>query len=444
MKNRKTEQSTARPKSSARTSLKTRVGLCAAALVVTAVSVLVGSSMFSTQRAPSTFDYLVGQTLIDKPWIALQLGDSIRGGKFPLSFEVPYAGLKMKSNVHYGLHESSQAQMMKLLSQYKPDYGAFVAIDAKTGRILSMASFSAVDPEHENLALRATFPAASVFKIVTASAVLDMNKALPETVMQFNGANHTLYKKNVEDTKVNRWTRHMTMREAFARSVNVVFSKLGLFYVGPERLRNYAERFFFNHQIPSDFPIQTGMAKFSDDDRWSIATAASGFTRDNTMSPLQGALIAAAVANDGVMMEPYLVESLTDDSGGTTYQAVPKMASIVVEPQSAEKLRELFNETVKSGTSRKWFRKTVRGPLYDDVEFGGKTGSLTGLNPSGKVDWFVGYARYRNQRIAVAALTVNEKKWKVKSSALANMFFTQYLGELKHADQAIARHTANE
>ena len=51
----------------------------------------------------------------------------------------------------------------------------------------------------------------------------------------------------------------------------------------------------------------------------------------------------------------------------------------------------------------------MRKKQYEDVEMGGKTGSLTGLNPKGKCDWFVGYARYKGQRIAVAALTVNEK-----------------------------------
>jgi beta-lactamase class D len=105
-----------------------------------------------------------------------------------------------------------------------------------------------------------------------------------------------------------------------------------------------------------------------------------------------------------------------------------------VEPQSAEELRKLFKQTVVSGTSRKSFRQIVRGPKYDEVEFGGKTGSLTGADPQGKCDWFVGYARYRDQRIAVAALTVNEKKWRVKSSMLANLYFQRYLKEIKMED----------
>jgi cell division protein FtsI/penicillin-binding protein 2 len=378
---------------------------------------------------------LSGPVVINKDMIAAQLGQSIRGNAFPQVIDLSVDGGIKKAVVQYGLHEESQAQMQRLMNLYRPDYGAFVAIDARTGRVLSMVSFSR-EKQVENLALQATFPAASIFKVVTASAALDLAKANPETVVPFNGAFHTLYKKNVVENHENRWTRYITMREAFARSVNTFFGKLGLFYVGPNNLLQYAERFNFNHPIRADVPVQTGYARIVPDDPWSVATAASGFTRDNTMSPLQGALIAAAVANDGVMMEPYIVQSLVDKmSGEALYQAAPTQASVVVAPESAEKLRELFYETVRSGTSRKAFRKTVHRSKWDDVEFGGKTGSLTGLNPAGKCDWFVGYARYRDQRIAVAALTVNEKKWRVKSSTLANEFLTTYVKKVKGSDQ---------
>ena len=144
--------------------------------------------------------------------------------------------------------------------------------------------------------------------------------------------------------------------------------------------------------------------------------------------------MASAVANDGIMMEPYVVDSLTDDKGIKMYEATPRQASMVIEPDAAVELRKLFNETVKSGTSRKSFRQTVRRSSFDEVEFGGKTGSLTGLNPAGKCDWFIGYARYRGERIAVAALSVNKKTWKVKSSMLANIFFTHYLKQEMSAE----------
>lgn len=364
---------------------------------------------------------------INKEMLAAQLGNMIRLNQYPNEFQLSVDGGRVPAQVQYALDESSQSLMQKLMNSYKPDYGAFVAMDASTGRVLSIVSYSREHTELENLALRATFPAASIFKVVTASAAIDLKKAEPETIVPFNGANHTLYKRNVEETRVTRWTKHMTMREAFGRSVNVFFGKLGLFYVGADNLLSYANRFMFNQPIRADMPVQTGYARFSSEDPWSVVTAASGFTRENTMSPLHGALIASAIANDGVMMEPFLIESLVDSSGSVIYKAAPRQASIVVNKESAEELRDLFQQTVRAGTSRKAFRQTVRRQAFEEVEFGGKTGSLTGDSPAGKCDWFVGYARYRDRRIAVAALTVNEKKWRVKSSTLANYFFTHYL-----------------
>lgn len=366
-------------------------------------------------------------SLISKDDISLSVGSEISNNRYPASSQFAVGSIPVTGRLQYSFEPEAQAMMEKLLSQYRPDYGVFVAMDAKTGRILTMASRTQGNAGAENLALKATFPAASIFKVVTAGAVLDTDKVNPNTRIAFNGASHTLYRRNVIDTKENKWTRRMTIREAFGSSVNTIFGKLGLFYAGPETLRAYAERFHFNHPIRADVPIQTGYSRFTADDPWSVVAAASGFTLDNTMSPVQGAMIAAAVANDGVMMEPYLVDSVTNAQGEPLYQASPKRASIVVGPETARQLRELFEQTVQSGTSRKSFRQALRTRRFETVEFGGKTGSLTGLNPRGKCDWFIGYARFGERRVAVAALTVNEQKWRIKSSKLAELFLTDYV-----------------
>ena len=405
------------------------------ALVTCTVILFARNGRTSGDRGPAMVGEFSGPYAINKALISAQIGAAIRSNDFPDAIDLSLDGGTQHALVDYTLDESSQEWMEKTVAQYNPDYAAFVAMDARTGRVLALVSSSASEPNTANLTMRASFPAASIFKVVTASAALDLDKANPETIVPFNGANHTLYKKNVQDTKVNRWTRMMTMKEAFARSVNMFFGKLGLFIVGPQSLKKYAERYMFNQPIHADFPIEMGHTHIDPSDPWSVVQTASGFTRDTTMSPMQGALMAAAVANDGVMMEPYIVDSLTDDKGVKMYEGVPKQGSLVIEPAAAEELRKLFNETVKSGTGRKSFRKTVRHSTFDEVEFGGKTGSLTGLNPAGKCDWFIGYARYRGERIAVAGLTVNEKKWKVKSSMLANIFFTHYLKDAMSAEK---------
>lgn len=389
---------------------------------VVCIALITQTGKSSVVREPAA----INSRGISKEVISSQLGPAIRANTFPTESDFEVDGDETKVKVNYALDSVFQQKMQKTMNLWRPDHAAFVAIDATTGRIIAMVSYQR-EILGNNLTLQATFPAASIFKVVTASAAIDSRKASSNTVVPFNGGSHTLYKRNVNDQSRNRWTRFMTMKDAFARSVNTVFGKLGLFYVGPEKLLDYAEKFRFNRPIRADVPVDVGIVKIAPEDPWSVVTAASGFTRDNTMSPLHGALIASAVVNDGVMMEPYLVDNLTDLDGNVIYQAEARQEAKIMAPASAAELRELMRETVRSGTSRKSFRTVMRKRSFEDVEMGGKTGSLTGLNPKGKCDWFVGYARFGKHRIAVAALTVNEKKWRVKSSHLASDFLADYV-----------------
>jgi cell division protein FtsI/penicillin-binding protein 2 len=320
--------------------------------------------------------------------------------------------------IHYAFDPKLQETMEGLFKSYRPDYGAFVAMDASTGRVLSMVSYAGDGQSGgENLALRATFPSASVFKVVTAAAAIETSRLSAESVIPFNGRNHTLYKNNVMSVKQTKWTRYMTLKEAFARSVNTVFGRIGAFTVGSQELRQYASRFGFNRTIGGDVPLQPGKASIPDDP-WGLAESASGFTRENTMSPMQGALIAAAIANDGIMMEPFLVDNVSSPAGETIYQAQPRVANQAVDPATAAEIKKLMQVTVHQGTASRSFRGFFKRELAS-LAVGGKTGSLTGEDPPGRDDWFVGFADDGHRRIALAALTVHKKFWKVKSSYLA-------------------------
>ncbi len=372
---------------------------------------------------PKDFD----DSLISKADLARAIGDSGRMSDLPHEVILNLEGDRKKAIVQYSFDPTLQAQIENLFNSYRPDYGAFVALHAESGRVLSMVSYTEkanAKKSGENFALRATFPSASIFKVVTAAAAIAEKKFTADTVLSFNGGNHTLYKSNVLKGGVNRWTRHITLKEAFGKSVNTVFGRIGAFTIGAEGLREYAGRFGFNRKIAADLPVQEGRAEIPDDS-WGLAESASGFTRHTTMSPLQGALIAAAVANDGVMMEPYAVESVHDSDGELLYRAVPKMEKRTLDLKTASEIRELMRQTVASGTSRKSFRGFFKGALAD-LEVGGKTGSLTGTDPRGKYDWFVGYAGYGKDRIAIAALTISEKTWRVKSSHVARQAIQTY------------------
>ncbi|MGE3973614.1 MAG: penicillin-binding transpeptidase domain-containing protein [Bdellovibrionales bacterium] len=359
--------------------------------------------------------------------ISKLIGPAIAANNWPKTAVYSKGNIKTSLSISYTTDAVSQEAIQKLFNAYKPDYGALVAMDAETGRILSMVSYTRDNEPVGNLSLRATFPAASVFKLITATAAVESAQLTPETMIAFSGGSHTLYRRNVYDKKINRWTRNISLKQAFALSVNTVFAKLGLEHMAPSTLAEYAHRFKFNQDIDSDIPVQPSVAKIPDEATWEIAEVASGFNKVNTLSPLHGAMLAAAVVNDGVMMTPYLVDSMQNEDGETVYSGVPKIDSVIMEPKTAEKIKILMAETVKSGTSRKMFRDLVRSPAYDRVSFGGKSGSMTGLDPQGKTDWFVGYAQSGDRKIAVSVMTIHKKNWTVRSAYLVRRYIQSYL-----------------
>ncbi|MGZ5280034.1 MAG: penicillin-binding transpeptidase domain-containing protein, partial [Pseudobdellovibrionaceae bacterium] len=255
-----------------------------------------------------------------------QLGPGILNNQWASEVLVPSATGPIKGAVQYTLDPELQKASEKLLKSYKPDYGAIVMLDPETGRILALASFEKKNANGENLALKGTFPAASIFKIVTATAALDKYNVTPDTRVTFNGGNHTLYKKNVMSTTVNRWTRHMTLREAFARSINTVFGRLTLERLSPKDLEDYALRFGFNANIQTDLPFVQGRTEIPNEKNYHLTELASGFNKVTRMSPLHGAMIAASIVEDGVMRVPYIVEKVQGPDGESLFQAEPVTA----------------------------------------------------------------------------------------------------------------------
>ena len=150
--------------------------------------------------------------------------------------------------------------------------------------------------------------------------------------------------------------------------------------------------------------------------------------------------MAAIVANDGKMVTPYMVDSVTANDGSMLYQPQTRVShEQVISAASARALRELMRETTRNGSARKSFRGLNRYKVYKGMEIGGKTGSLTGFSPKGRHDWFVGYAEKEGKRIAYASLIVNKEKWYVRSAYVARQFIYHYFTDrMKRPEQALA------
>jgi cell division protein FtsI/penicillin-binding protein 2 len=326
-------------------------------------------------------------------------------------------------DITYSLNVPLQRKIEKVMKKYRLPYGMLIAMDPKTGRILAMVDYSRVEPDHENLNLRSSYPAASVFKLVTAAAGIEKKKVTPETQIAFHGGLWKLGPRNWKDNP-KRDRDHISLKYALAKSCNVAFAKVALRWLGEEGLQCFAESFWFNKPIPFEFPVETSKAQFGPSEQ-SIALTAAGMGKVG-LSPLHGAMIASAIANNGVMMVPKLVEKVSWDNGSEIYRFKEEPMTQIVSPQTADQLKEMMAYTVTKGTSRKAFHTRRGTPYIKGVSIGGKTGSLRGNDPKGKYSWFVGMAPLDDPEIALAALIVNKPIWHIKASHLAKEAFDAY------------------
>lgn len=345
-------------------------------------------------------------------------------GEFPRHLKFERFGY---AEVDYTLDADLHNEIAKIYRRYSPDYASFVAIDPDTGAILSLSSYMREEDWTQNLALGSSYPAASVFKIVSAAAALDTKKMTLNSVIPFNGKSTTLYKRQILKHKDNKYTRHPTFKNAFAKSANPVFGRMGIEKIGREGLKIYADQFGFGKTVVQDLPIQPSQFNLSLEEEWELAEAASGFTRDILLGPVHAATFVASILNGGQMYAPYVVNQIRDKNGRILYSSQSIKLGKTVNRSAAKDLMTMMRETVRIGSARKAFRKADRYRAYRGADFGGKTGSLTGHAPPGNYDWFVGFGERNGQRIAYASLIVNKDKWYVRSSQVAfevmNYFF---------------------
>jgi cell division protein FtsI/penicillin-binding protein 2 len=314
-----------------------------------------------------------------------------------------------------------QQKLTKVLADYRVPWGATVLLEPRSGRILAMAEHSQREKGARDLALRAIGPAASVFKIVTAAALLEQG-VQPEETVCYHGGKHAIARKSLADDP-RRDRRCLSLAAAMGQSANLVFAKLADRGLGAEALRAEAERWLFNAPLPFVRPVEVSRAEIPDDP-FDLARTAAGFGQVR-LSALHAALIAAVVANGGVLVPPELVDQV---EGAAAFPR-PDPVRVVDEPV-AQELARMMRTTITEGTARKVFRRdrwSRRSPLRE-VAVAGKTGSLAERSPFRDYSWFVGFAPADDPQVAVATVVVNERLWRVRAPWVAHHALETYFG----------------
>ncbi|MFD7707975.1 peptidoglycan D,D-transpeptidase FtsI family protein [Streptomyces sp. NPDC059786] len=331
---------------------------------------------------------------------------------------------KQGGNVVTTLNSAAQkAAYQGLLKQGK---GAVAAIDPQTGAILALASTPSYDPSTFagnstdtdtkawqkiqkkadpddpmlNRALRETYPPGSTFKVVTAAAALenglyDSADEKTDSPLPYNLPTTSQPLNN----EGNLPCEDATMREALRVSCNTVFGKIGA-DLGKDKMTEEAEKFGFNAE--QFVPVRSNASVFPKKmDQPQTALSSIG-QFETAATPLQMAMVASAVANNGELMKPYMVDKLQAPNLDVIEQTEPESLSRPLTEKNAQILQSMMETVVQKGTGT--------NAQISGVTVGGKTGTAQhGVdNSENPYAWFISYAKLSDGSSPVAVAVVVE------------------------------------
>ena len=291
---------------------------------------------------------------------------------------------------------------------------AVVVIETRSGKIVGLAQGR--HPHKWNASTHSAlfngFPAASIFKTVPTTALIDIMDFDPDRKVPLWGGCAKVRPDGRWLSEKYRGRKHiMTLERAFADSCNSFFAKIAIQHLGLGLINSYAQKYRWGQSIPTDFNIDASPIFAPSPGSSSVQTVgkySAGFG-DVGVSAIHAAWIYHVIANDGVPL-PIRLFARSEPRNRTG-------GSPIFKPEVGPKLRAMMNRTIRSGTAASAFRK--RGYRHLIAKVGGKTGTLTGKDPRGLTTWFTGMMPFDNPEVAVAAVVVTGNKWVIKGPHLA-------------------------
>jgi len=319
---------------------------------------------------------------------------------------------------YFSVKPCFQSRAFEIYDNWRPAYGVILVMEPSTGRILGLQAYSRSEPGNpwnKNLALRNTFPAASLFKIATALAVMRKKGLSPDDSLTYKGKPHS---RSPRVWLKSKYVTKTTFAEAFGISSNPAFGVLAR-DVGKEALLESACDLGFRVDGEKfSLPEELGFGKAEKPkSEYDLMLMGAGFV-NSSISPMHALLIAAAVANDGVIIKPSLMDSVKSKDGNLVWVAKPETLWVAMTHEEASLMKKLMLATVTQGTSYRAFYASDGSAVLGDIKVGGKTGTLTGQDPYGRCDWFAGFADDGERVVAISSLVVNstKKKSRLKGS----------------------------
>lgn len=298
--------------------------------------------------------------------------------------------------------------------------GSVVALEPSTGRILAMASLPTFDPNElalrdggqvqqnfealsadpsrplENRSVGTTLPPGSTFKLVTAAAALEADDSLTADSQVPGGSSYELPGTSTSIANGGRdcGSDTVSFTQSLENSCNTTYLQLAV-EVGQDAMTEQAEAFGFNEVDLEDLPGVEASA-YPDNASDDLLAKSGIGQQDVRATPLQMAMVVGAIANDGVLMRPYLIDEITSPDLDVIEKTRPDQIREAVSSRTADVLQEMMVNTVTDGTAGQ--------AAIDGVTVGGKTGTAETCEDCRPYAWFVSFGERDGRQVAVAVM----------------------------------------
>jgi cell division protein FtsI/penicillin-binding protein 2 len=308
--------------------------------------------------------------------------------------------------VEYSLDEALTEEVFEIFRRGRVERGEAIVLDPRSGRLLAYVSTSP-----DGLPPERTYPAASIVKLVTAATLLEEAPDEAARPCIYRGNRYRLSRRRLARPTSGHET---TLARALASSNNQCFSQWAVHVLGEEKMREAIARFgWLAPPAPGHQAGQIEEIK-SDLDLGRLGSGLDGIR----VNPLHIASLAT-ILTGGQWIESWWIDRVVDSSGRSIPIPARAPSRPVISQDVADQLRSMMVGTTTKGTARSAFRPRRGRPMLGEIDVAGKTGNLTGSDPYGRYEWFLGLAPAENPTIAVVVLQLQSNLWWSRSSELA-------------------------
>lgn len=329
-------------------------------------------------------------------------------------FKTGSEGASLELTIDLRIQQIVERELSQAMEKFEADQALAIAMNPKTGEILSLSSFPTYDPKNyqqvdqsiynRNLPAWMTFEPGSTFKIITLAAGLE------EQVIDLHEDNfHDPGYVRVANARLRCWKREghgqQTYLEVVENSCNPGFVSIGQ-KLGGKKLNQYIKDFGFGASTESGVAGEAKGILFSEEAFGPVEQATTSFGQGIAVTPLQQAQAVAAAINGGNLYKPYIIKEIVDAKGKTKETFEPELKKQVISEETSKQVREALESVVANGSGRSAY--------VDGLRVGGKTGTaqkaIDGKYKDGEyIVSFIGFAPVDDPEILVYVAVDNPK-----------------------------------